>query len=61
MHRKSSALLLGGAVLLTSYISAPAAPTPAPVVASPEEMDAIVELAQGDLSQEAERLRTRRL
>lgn len=61
MHRLPSALLLGGAVLLTSYISAPAAPTPAPVPASAEEIDAIVELAPlaGDVSQEAERLRAR--
>lgn len=61
MHRLSSALLLGGAVVLTSYISAPAAPTPAPAVASPEEIDAIVELAPlaGDVSQEADRLRAR--
>ena len=48
MHRLSSALLLGGAVLLTSYISAPAAPTPAPVLASAEEIDAIAELAPQD-------------
>ena len=61
MHRLSSALLLGGAVLLTSYISAPAAPTPAPVLASVEELHAIAELAPlaGDVSQEAERLRAR--
>jgi hypothetical protein len=61
MHRLSSALLLGGAVLLTSYISAPAAPTPAPIFASAAEMDAIVELAPlaDDVSQEAERLRAR--
>lgn len=61
MHRKSSALVLGGAVLLTSYINAPAAPTPASLVASPEEMDAIVELAPlaGAVAQEADRLRAR--
>ena len=41
MHRLRSALLLGGAVLLTTYISAPAAPTPAPARASETELRAI--------------------
>lgn len=61
MHRLTSALLLGGAVLLTSYISAPAAPTPAPVRASAAEIGAIAELAPlaGDAAQETERLRAR--
>lgn len=45
MHRLRSALLLGGAVLLTSYISAPAAPTPAPARASAAEVDAIEAVA----------------
>jgi hypothetical protein len=41
MNRLRSAFLLGGAVLLTSYISAPAAPTPAPARASAAELAAI--------------------
>ncbi len=41
MHRLTSAFLLGGAVLLTSYINAPAAPTPAPTPVSSAEMAAI--------------------
>lgn len=61
MHRLSSALLLGGAVLLTSYISAPAAPTPAPARASEAELDAIDASAPiaHAAAQEAARLRER--
>lgn len=61
MHRLSSALVLGGAVLLTSYISAPAAPTPEPARASEAELDAIDASAPvaADVTQEAARLRER--
>ena len=45
MSRLRSALLLGGTVLLMSYISAPAAPTPAPPRASETEMRAIDAMA----------------
>ena len=61
MHRLASALLLGGGVLLASYISAPAAPTPEPPRISPAtvaEIDALVPLAD-DVAQETERLRAR--
>lgn len=61
MHRLTSALLLGGAVLLVSYINAPAAPTPAPPSVSPDEVaaiDAAVALSD-EVAQEAERLRAR--
>lgn len=61
MHRLTSALLLGAGVLFTSYISAPAAPTPAPARVSPAELaeiEAMVPLAQ-DVAQETDRLRAR--
>lgn len=61
MHRLTSALLLGGALLLASYINAPAAPTPAPARVAPEELaeiDAMAPLAV-DVAQEADRLRAR--
>ena len=61
MHRLRSALLLGGAVLLTSYISAPAAPTPLPARASDAEIHAIDASTPliADVAQETERLRAR--
>lgn len=61
MHRLTSALLLGGGVLLASYISAPAAPTPEPPrvsLATTAEIDSIAPLAD-DVAQETERLRAR--
>lgn len=61
MHRLTSALLLGGGVLLASYISAPAAPTPAPLrvsLAATAEINALAPLAD-DVAQETERLRAR--
>jgi hypothetical protein len=71
MPRLRSALLLGGAVLLTTYISAPAAPTPAPARASETELRAIDTAAEAvhaatqetarlnDAAQETARLRAR--
>jgi len=71
MPRLRSALLLGGAVLLTTYISAPAAPTPARSRASETELRAIDTAAQvvhaatqetarlNDATQETARLRAR--
>jgi hypothetical protein len=61
MSRLRSALLLGGTVLLMSYISAPAAPTPAPARATETEMRAIDAMAPvvDDATQEAARLRAR--
>jgi hypothetical protein len=61
MHRLTSALLLGGGVLLTSYISAPAAPTPAPARVSTAVLDEIEAMAPlaADVAQESERLRSR--
>jgi hypothetical protein len=61
MKRLTSALLLGGGVLLVSYISAPAAPTPAvaPVpLAVMMDIDATAPLA-AELTQETEQLRAR--
>lgn len=61
MHRLTSALLLGGGVLLASYISAPAAPTPeSPRVslATTAEIDALAPFVD-DVAQETERLRAR--
>ena len=61
MSRLRSALLLGGTVLLMSYISAPAAPTPAPARATETEMraiDAMAPVAEA-ATQEAARLRAR--
>lgn len=61
MHRLTSALLLGGGVLLASYISAPAAPTlepPRASVAAVTEIDALAPLAD-DVAQETARLRAR--
>ncbi len=61
MHRLTSALLLGSAVLLTSYINAPAAPTPARVPVSSADVaaiDAMIPLA-AEVTQETERLRSR--
>lgn len=61
MHRLTSALLLGGGVLLASYISAPAAPTPEPPrvsTAAMAEIDALAPFAD-DVAQETERLRAR--
>ena len=61
MHRLTSALLLGGGVLLASYISSPAAPTPAPrrvSLATMAAIDALAPLAD-DVAQETERLRAR--
>ena len=45
MSRLRSLLLLGGTVLVMSYISAPAAPTPAPARTPETEMRAIDEIA----------------
>lgn len=61
MTRVRSALLLGGTVLLMSYISAPAAPTPAPARASETEMRAIDATAPvaDDATQETAKLRAR--
>ncbi len=61
MHRLTSVLLLGGAVLLTSYVNAPAVLTPAPSPVSPADLagiDAVAPLAD-DVAQQAERLRAR--
>jgi len=61
MYRLTWALLLGAGVLLTSYISAPAAPTPASArvsLAELAEIEALVPLAQ-DVAQETDRLRAR--
>ena len=61
MPRLTSALLLGGGVLLASYISAPAAPTPeSPRVslATTAEIDSLAPLV-ADVAQETERLRAR--
>ncbi len=61
MHRLTSAFLLGGAVLLTSYINAPAAPTPPPTPVSPAEMaaiDAMKPLIE-EVVQQTERLKAR--
>lgn len=61
MHRLTSALLLGGGVLLASYISAPAAPTPAPARVPPgmiAEIDALAPIA-GDVAQQTDQLRAR--
>jgi hypothetical protein len=61
MHRLRLALLLGGAVLLTTYISAPAAPTPEPARVMPAAIDAIEVAAReaASATQEAARLRAR--
>ena len=61
MSRLRSALLLGGTVLLMSYISAPAAPTPAPARASETEMRAIDATAPvaSNATQETAKLRAR--
>jgi len=61
MHRLTSAFVLGGAVLLTSYINAPAAPTPALAPVSSAEMAAIDAMAPlvADVVQETERLKSR--
>lgn len=61
MHRLTTALMLGGGVLLLSYVNAPAAPTPAPVRVSPEELAAIEAMAPvaAEVAQEAERLKAR--
>ena len=61
MTRLKSAVLLGGTVLLMSYISAPAAPTPAPRRATETEMRAIDAMAPviDDATQETARLRAR--
>jgi hypothetical protein len=61
MHRLTSALLLGGVVLLTSYINSPAAPSLAPERVSADDLaaiDAMRPLAD-DVAQETERLRAR--
>ncbi len=61
MNRLTSVFLLGGAVLLTSYINAPAAPTPAPTPVSSAEMAAInamLPLVEA-VVQETERLKSR--
>ncbi|NQW03545.1 MAG: hypothetical protein HQ485_05910 [Acidobacteria bacterium] len=63
MQRLTSALVLGGGVLLMSYINAPAAPRPAPPRVTPAEVAAInamVSVAE-DVAQETERLRARLL
>ena len=54
-------LLLGGTVVVMSYISAPAAPTPPPARASDAEMRAIDAMAPvtENATQETERLRAR--
>jgi len=71
MARLRLALLLGGTVLLMSYINAPAAPTPAPARAADNELraiDAMAAVAQAatketapidDATQETARLRAR--
>lgn len=61
MSRLRSLLLLGGTVLVMSYISAPAAPTPAPARAPERDMRAIDATAPAieAASQEAARLRAR--
>lgn len=61
MHRLRSALLLGGLVLLASYISAPAAPTPKPAPVSSEMMAAVEQNAPAanEAVQETARLRAR--
>lgn len=61
MNRLTSAFLLGGAVLLTSYINAPAAPTPAPAPVSSAEMAAINAMMPlvEEVVQQTERLKAR--
>ena len=61
MSRLRFALLLGGTVLLMSYINAPAAPTPTPARATESEMRAIDAMAPvtDDAAQETAKLRER--
>ena len=61
MARLRLALLLGGTVLLMSYINAPAAPTPAPVRPTENDLRAIDAMAPvvEDATQETARLRAR--
>lgn len=61
IRRLRTALVLGGAVVLTSYISAPAAPTPARSRTSAIEVDAIATAAPlvTDAAQETTKLRER--
>ena len=61
MSRLRSLLLLGGTVLVMSYISAPAAPTPAPPRPSDEQVRAIHAAAPivDSAEQEAAQLRAR--
>jgi len=61
MHRLTSALWLGSAVLLLSYINAPAAPTPAPPRVPPDALRAIDDAVplSAEVDQEAARLRER--
>lgn len=59
MHRLTSALLLGAGVLVTTWVSAPAAPTAPPPRASAEEVAHVEALAPlaADVNQEVARLR----
>lgn len=59
MPRLTSALLLGAGVLVTTWVSAPAAPTAPPVRVSAEDMAEITAMAPiaAEVEQEVERLR----
>lgn len=59
MPRLTSALLLGAGVLVTTWVSAPAAPTAPPVRVSVEDMAEIAAMAPiaAEVEQEVERLR----
>ncbi|MEO6222350.1 MAG: hypothetical protein ABIP90_03805 [Vicinamibacterales bacterium] len=61
MHRLSSALVLAGAMLLTTYVSAPAAPTPEVARVSAAELNVIDATAPAAhaAEQEVARLRAR--
>ncbi len=61
MPRVTLALVLGTGLLVTTWVSAPAAPTPAPVYVSPEELTRIEALAPlaDEVEQEAAQLQAR--
>lgn len=61
MPRVTTAVLLGAAVLVTTWVSAPAAPTAPPVYVSPADLAVIEQMAPlaADVDQEVAQLRTR--